>query len=79
MVYPQFHNTDRDGPQGAEHQLYSGVTDLKIMVPITPGSDTPHPEDELFARDAVRAFSDTFVTFRWNDVNGTGDLGNAAL
>ena len=56
--WPRFQNTDRDGP-GSEYGLHSGVN-IKIMRPITPGSDEWHPKDELFARDAVYAFSNTF-------------------
>ena len=75
LIYPTFTDTDRDGPVGSQYETNSGVTDISIQVPLSPGSEEYHPKDEIFARDAIEAFSDTLITFRWNDVNGSGDFG----
>jgi len=74
--WPGFKDSDRDGPQGTKHDLNSGVTNIRLMRPATLGSDTPHGLDEFFARDFVREMGDTFVCFRWNDVNSFSDYGN---
>lgn len=74
--WPRFTDTDRDGPGGTAYGTGTGVTEIRMMMPLTPGSEEWHPLDEVFHRDAVDAFSDTFVTLRWNDVNGAVDYGN---
>jgi hypothetical protein len=74
--WPNFSDSDRDGPQGQAFAPNSGVTDIRMMLPVTPGADEPHGLDEFFLRDAISALGDTFVTLRWNDVNGNADYGN---
>jgi hypothetical protein len=69
--WPGFRDTDRDGP-GDAYAVNSGLTDLRMLRPSGIYSDTPHGPDDLFAREAI-AMLETFVTFRWNDVNGTSD------
>lgn len=69
--WPQFRDTNRDGP-GGPAGVNSGVTDLRLMRPVTNGADEPHSLGEIFARDALAAM-ERFVTYRWNDVNGVGD------
>lgn len=69
--WPNFRDTDRDGP-GSLHGTGSGLTNVRMMRPVSPGAETWHGEDEWIARDA-RALFETFVTLRWNDVNGNND------
>ncbi|MGC9453056.1 MAG: PA14 domain-containing protein, partial [Oceanipulchritudo sp.] len=71
-VWPNFTDTDRDGPQGTAYGTNSGITDLRIMRPVSAGSTTPHGFDEWLARDTKDAL-EVFTTFRWNDVNGLLD------
>jgi hypothetical protein len=66
--WPGFQNTRRS----PAHEVNTGVRHLRLLRPSGIGSTTPHDNDELFAREAL-ATLETFVTFRWNDVNGTSD------
>lgn len=75
--WPAFANTDRDGP-GSAFGLHSGITDLRILKPVTEAGTEPHALDELFDRNALNTL-ETFVTFRWNDVNGNDDAAGAGL
>lgn len=70
--WPVFQYTDRDGPEGTAYGHHSGITNLRILRPSGINSDTPHEPDELFAREAIETL-ETFVTYRWNDVNGSDD------
>lgn len=70
--WPTFLDTDRDGP-GTEYAINSGVSDLVLMRPSTYNSTEPHGFDEFIAREAINLL-ETFVTLRWNDVNGDGDV-----
>ncbi len=69
--WPTFSETDRDGP-GSAFGLYSGVTDIRMFKPVDVAGTTPHNSDELYDRKAINTL-ETFVTFRWNDVNGNTD------
>jgi hypothetical protein len=42
------------------------------MKPVLPGTTTHHGTDELFDRNAISTL-ETFVSFRWNDMNGNND------
>ena len=59
-----FRRTQRDagGPKN------SGITDLKLMRPIAPGSGSYYHPDELFDRDVKTAFS-KFTTLRYLTAN----------
>ncbi|MEM4247793.1 MAG: PA14 domain-containing protein, partial [Candidatus Nanoarchaeia archaeon] len=75
--WPTFESTDRDGA-GSTYGLYSGLTDVRMLRPTTVGGNIPHDPDEIFARESISAL-ETFVTFRWNDVNGTSDANGTTI
>ncbi len=59
-----FCQTSRDG---SDH-VGTGITDIKIMRPIEPGSTTTHNIDEVIYRPIKKAY-EPFTCLRWLDVN----------
>ena len=64
IVFFDFKKTTRDG---SDDKTDTGVTDVKVMRPIYPGSDRSHRADELFYRPLKDACRD-HVSLRWDQV-----------
>jgi PA14 domain len=59
-----FRRTQRDGGSGEN----TGVTNVQLLRPVTPGSGTSYRPDDLFANDVTNAFS-RFTTLRYLTAN----------
>ena len=63
----RFMNSDRDGQSPPRK---NGVTNFRLMRPISPGADTSYPEDALFIREAKAAMENyTVIRVNLNNAN----------